>query len=180
VDLLQHDLTSPPARAVDLPLADQLAVLHQQHYLALVRAASVLVDSREAAEEVVQQAFLDVLRRGDPPGVDVAAYLRRAVVNGARDRLRRRRVRRLWVPPHQVSSPGPEDAVLLSEEHHRVLAALRQLPPRQREVLVLRHLSGLTEAETAAALGISISAAKSGHHKGIHTLRARMSEGGNS
>ncbi len=163
--------------ALDLTWAERLAVLHEQHYVALVRAAFVLVDSREAAEEVVQQAFLDVLRRGRLPVDDAAAYLRRAVLNGARDRLRRRRVRRLWVPPHEVPAPGPEDAVLLSDEHRRVLAALRVLPTRQREVLVLRHLSGLTEAETAAALGISVAAAKSSHHKGIRALRAQMSEG---
>jgi RNA polymerase sigma factor (sigma-70 family) len=168
VELLQTSATQDP-----------LAVLHEQHYVSLVRIAYVFVDSREAAEDVVQQAFLDVLRR-QPDLQHAPAYLRRAVVNGAKDRLRRRQVRRLWVPPHEPPAPGPEDAALLSEEHREVLAALRSLPTRQREVLVLRHLSGLTEAETAAALAITVSAAKSAHHKGIAALRARLSSEGPS
>jgi RNA polymerase sigma factor (sigma-70 family) len=164
VDLLQRDVTDREA----------LSVLHERHYLELVRLAFVLVDTREAAEEVVQQAFLDVLRRGSFAVDDAAAYLRRAVLNGAKDRLRRRRVRRLWVPLHDVPPAGPEDLALLSDEHRRAVTALKDLPLRQREVLVLRHLTGLSEAETATALGISISAAKSAHHKGISALRARL------
>ena len=143
MDLLRHEPTS-------IEGAGLLAVLHHRHYLDLVRVAVVMVDSRENAEDVVQQAFLDVLRRR-PALEDAPAYLRRAVVNGARDTLRRRRVRRLWIPPHEPDAAGPEEALLLREEHRAVLQQLRRLPDRQREVLVLRHLTGLLEAETAAA-----------------------------
>ncbi len=165
---------SSPYRALDAQTA--LTRLHAEHYAGLVRLATGLVDTTASAEEVVQQAYVDVLRRWERvrEADDVVSYLHRAVVNGARDRLRRRRTRRLAVLPHAVPEPGPEDGVLRREEHRAVLAELARLPPRQREVLVLRHLGGLSEAEAAAALGVTVSAAKSAAHRGIAALRERL------
>lgn len=174
VDTLRPPQAAPAYRGLDGNAA--LTVLHERHYAELVRIAVALVDTRTSAEDVVQQAYVDVLRRWEVVREvdDALAYLRRAVVNGARDRLRRRRTRRLAVWPHVVPEAGPEDDVVLAEEHRVVLAALAELPLRQREVLVLRHLSGLSEAGTAATLGISVSAAKSAAHRGIATLRDRL------
>jgi RNA polymerase sigma-70 factor (sigma-E family) len=169
--------TGAPYR--DLGAGAALTLLHERHYGELVRLATALLDQRASAEEVVQQAYVDVLRRWDTArrADDVVSYLRRAVVNGARDRLRRRRTRRLYVAPHAVPEPGPEDEYLRRDEHRAVLAALQALPGRQREVLVLRHLLGLSEAETAATLGISTSAAKSAAHRGIASLRTELENG---
>jgi RNA polymerase sigma-70 factor (sigma-E family) len=156
-----------------------LSVLHARHYRSLVRLAVALVDSESTAEEVVQDAFVNLLRRwSHVQDLSVAeGYLRRSVVNGARDRLRRRRVRRVLHVPEPVAPAGPDELVVLREEHREVLAALRRLPGRQREVLVLRHFAGLSEAETADALGITTSAAKSAAHKGIVALRAALNQG---
>jgi RNA polymerase sigma-70 factor (sigma-E family) len=160
--------------------SEALSVLHARHYASLVRLAVALVDSEATAEEVVQDAFVNTLRRWSQiEDVSVAeGYLRRAVVNGARDRLRRRRVRRVLHVPDPVAPAGPDELVVLREEHREVLAALRRLPWRQREVLVLRHYAGLSEAETADALGITAAAAKSAGHKGITALRTAMDTGG--
>lgn len=156
-----------------------MEALHARHYVALLRVAVALVDSDAAAEDVVQDAFLSVLRKWhtirEPELAEV--YLRRAVINGARDQLRRRRVRRLLHIPESVAPAGPEETVLLRDEHREVLTALQTLPTRQREVLVLRHLTGLSEAATAAALNISVAAAKSAAHKGTVNLRARLTSG---
>ncbi len=88
-------------------------------------------------------------------------YLRTAVVNGSRSVLRRRRTARDYVPPHQVNARSAESLVMLSAEHQAVVDALAALPPRQREVLVLRYYGGLSEAEIAEATGITRGTVKS-------------------
>ena len=152
---------------------DEIAQLHAEHYVPLVRLAVVLIDQKESAEEVVQDAFLATIRRWhqlrDPSAAQ--AYLRRAVVNGSRDRLRARRVRRAATAPEPGHIRSPEDQVLMLEEHRALITALRNLPQRQREVLVLRYFSDLTERETAQAVGISVGGVKSSAHRGMAELR---------
>lgn len=154
-------------------VVDEIAQLHAEHYVPLVRLAVVLIDQKESAEEVVQDAFLATIRRWhqlrDPSAAQ--AYLRRAVVNGSRDRLRARRVRRAAAAPEPGYIRSPEDQVLMLEEHRALITALRTLPQRQREVLVLRYFSDLTERETAQAVGISVGGVKSSAHRGMAELR---------
>ena len=143
-----------------------VAALFQAQRLPMVRLARLLVDDLETAEDVVQDAFTALHRKwGSIASRDAAlGYLRVCVVNGSRSVLRRRRT----VPVQPVAGRGPVDAataptrgLLLAEEHREVLDALRRLPTRQREVIVLRYWSELPEAEIAAALGISVGAVKS-------------------
>ncbi|MET9359508.1 SigE family RNA polymerase sigma factor [Streptomyces sp. NPDC006632] len=138
--------------------------LYHAHRLKMVRLAVMLVDDRAAAEDVVQDAFTALYRRHGEriEEIDNAlAYLRTAVVNASRSVLRRRRTARGYTPPHVPDAPSAEERVVLDEEHREVLAALGQLTPRRREVLVLRYWSDLTEAEIAATLGISRGSVKS-------------------
>lgn len=153
--------------------AEALAALHARSYVSLVRLAVALVDSQPSAEEIVQQAFVNVLgRRGRLPDLDsLEAYLRRAVVNGARDRLRHRRVRRAVGLPHEVPVASAEERAVGNDEQRRLLMALAELPTRQREVLVLRYFGDLSEASTADVLDISVGTVKSTAHKGIAALR---------
>lgn len=156
--------------------AQALAVLHARHYVSLVRLAVALVGSEASAEEVVQDAFVHVLRRWssirDLESTHI--YLRRSVVNGSRDRLRHRRVRRAAALPHAIAHGSAEERALLNEEQRQVLAGLAELPRRQREVLVLRYFGELTEAATAHTLGISVGSVKSSAHKGIAALRRSL------
>jgi RNA polymerase sigma-70 factor (sigma-E family) len=150
----------------------QLAELYAAHRLALVRMAVLLVDDLGAAEDVVQDAFASFAARGTAlrdPGAAVG-YLRISVVNGCRSALRRRRTARAYAPPHEVEPDGPDARAVLSEEHREVLAALDQLAPRQREVLVLRFWSGMTEAEIASALDISRGTVKSTASRALTAL----------
>lgn len=158
--------------------AQALAVLHARHYVSLVRLAVALVDSEASAEEVVQDAFVHVLRRWRSIRDLESAhtYLRRSVVNGARDRLRHRRVRRATALPHAVADGSAEERALLNDEQRQVLRGLADLPARQREVLVLRYFGELTEAATAETLGISIGSVKSTAHKGIAALRRSLAD----
>lgn len=152
--------------------------LYAAHRLALVRLAVLLVDDLASAEDVVQDAFAALARRPeavrDPSRA--LAYLRVSVVNTARSALRRRRTARAYAPPRDTGPPSPEESAVLAEEHREVIVALRRLAPRQREVLVLRYWSNLTEAEIAAALDISQGTVKSTASRALVALQKSLRE----
>ncbi len=154
-----------------------LVALYREHHRDLVRLATLLVDDQGSAEEAVQDAFVSMARRGAHGIDDPAAYLRTAVLNNARSALRRRRVRRrhLRSIDAPATGPGADHAVLADEDARLGLAALRGLSERQREVLVLRYWADLSEAEIAAALGISAGSVKTHAHRGTVAL-ARILE----
>ena len=158
-----------------------LAELYRTHHLQMVRLARLLVDDLASAEDVVQEAFLGMHRNRAALRDSGAAvgYLRRAVVNQSRSMLRRRRTVRahLKVAEPEIAPPADHE-VLLDEEHQEVLRAVDQLPPRQREVLVLRYWSDMSEAEIAAALGISKGTVKSQASRAMSALARIMAEGG--
>jgi RNA polymerase sigma-70 factor (sigma-E family) len=152
--------------------------LYRAHRLAMVRLASFLVDDRESAEDVVQDAFAGLHRRWHALDSDAAAlgYLRTSVVNTARSVLRRRRTVRKFPQPAAdwLTEPPADGRMMLAEEHAEVLAALKTLPTRQREVIVLRYWSELSEAEIAQTLGISIGAVKSSASRGRDAIAAKL------
>ena len=152
-----------------------VADLYAAHRLRLVRLATLLVDDQDSAEDVVQDVFSRLPRgwRPDDPS-KALPYLQRAVVNASRSVLRRRRTARLYVVPHEPDRAGPDSEVILAEEHREVLAALQQLPNRQREVLVLRYWSDLSEAEIATTLGISRGTVKSTASRALDALERAL------
>jgi RNA polymerase sigma-70 factor (sigma-E family) len=164
--------TSTPERTRPADLAD----LYAAHRLGLVRLAILLVDDLASAEDVVQDAFTAFAARGKDLRDPAAAlgYLRVSVVNGARSALRRRRTARAYVPPREVEPDRPDARAVLNEEHREVLAALDRLAPRQREVLVLRYWSGLSEAEIATTLGISRGSVKSTASRALTALQQHL------
>ncbi len=168
---------SPGGRA---PAADPAGVerLYRGQRLSMVRLALLLVDDRETAEDVAQDAFAALHRHWPALASEDAAlaYLRRCVVNGARSVLRRRRTVRRHPQPDEASltADSADRRVLLAEEHREVIAALRRLPTRQREVIVLRYWSELTEPQIAHALGISVGAVKSMASRGRAAIAATL------
>jgi RNA polymerase sigma-70 factor (sigma-E family) len=150
--------------------------LYERHYVRLVRLAVLLVGDVGRAEEIVQDAFVDLVERWRSirdPGA-AASYLRTCVANGARSHLRHRAVvnRQPVSKPSEVNSAEAE--ALVQIEHERVLSILSELPGRQREVLVLRYYGQLSEAEIADVLGISRGAVKSHNSRGLRSLRTAM------
>ncbi|MFN2606430.1 MAG: RNA polymerase sigma factor [Acidimicrobiales bacterium] len=150
-----------PAAARDELLVD----LFNRDRARLCRLATLLLSDPNRAEEVVQEAFLRTFTRWpglrDPARAD--AYVCRAVVNLCRSRLRRRTVERagnevVW---HRAQSgeraapAGAGDAALV------VLDALRALPPRQREAIVLHYFADLSGPDVADAMGCSVGTVKS-------------------
>ncbi|WP_329127147.1 RNA polymerase sigma factor [Streptomyces sp. NBC_01465] len=156
-----------------------LTELYRARRLDMVRLALFLVDDLHTAEDVVQDAFAAMCRtygtslRGlDDP----RAYLHTAVVNAARSVLRRRRTARSYTPPHQGHGPPVDEALLLAEEHRQVLAGLAQLTQRQREVLVLRYWSELTEAQIAQTLNLSRGTVKSTASRALDMLEKKLGD----
>ncbi|GAA0254146.1 SigE family RNA polymerase sigma factor [Cryptosporangium japonicum] len=175
------ELAWPPRRATAAPEASgpKLVELYHHRRLALVRLAVLLVDDLATAEDVVQDAFAAAYRRHGAAfsGVENPdAYLNTAVVNAARSVLRRRRTFRA-APPRFELSPATDEGVLLAEEHREVLAALRRLPRRQREVLVLRYWSDLSEAQIAETLDISRGTVKSTASRALAALEKLLEAG---
>jgi len=150
--------------------------LYRQHRMRLVRLALLLVDEPATAEDVVQEAFTGLHRNWSNLRDAQAAvgYLRTAVVNGSRSVLRRRKTARDYTPPHVANARSAESLAMLTAEHQAVVAALSQLPPRQREVLVLRYYGDLSEAEIAEATGISKGTVKSTASRALDALQKIM------
>lgn len=156
-----------------------VATLYAAHRLALVRMAVLLVDSTPAAEDVVHDAFVGLYRKqGSIRDPDAAiGYLRRSVLNGARDALRRRRTARAYLRVADAAyEPAADEGALLSEEHADVLTAVRQLPKRDQEVLLLRYWSELSEAEIAETLGVSRGTVKSTASRALDKLQQVLEE----
>ena len=155
---------------VDIPVArvvsgrgELVAELFDRQYLPLCRLASLLLSDRGRAEDVVQEAFLRTFsgwgRLHDPDRVD--AYVRRAVVNLCRSRLRRRSVEwrgneAVWHRQARSASPDGLDPSAVV-----VLDAVRGLPRRQREAVVLHYFADLTQADVARAMGCTEGSVKS-------------------
>jgi RNA polymerase sigma-70 factor (sigma-E family) len=159
--------------------ADRAVVeLYAEQYRALVRLAALLVRDTPTAEEVVQDAFVAMhggwqrLRDTEK----ALAYLRQAVVNRSRSVLRHRTVVDKNLQKAPPDMPSAEHGALVLLERSAVVAALRDLPDRQREAIVLRYYADLSEAEIATAMGISRGAVKSHTARGMTALRAALEQ----
>jgi RNA polymerase sigma-70 factor (sigma-E family) len=171
---LQDHAAAGPEPAADRAVAE----LYSLHYQSLVHLASLLVRDTATAEEVVQDSFVAMhggwqrLRDADK----ALAYLRQSVVNRSRSVLRHRTAAgsHLQQAPPDPPDAGPEARGLL--EQPAAAAALRGLPERQREAIVLRYYGGLPEGEIADAMGISRGAVRSHTARGLSALRAALDQ----
>ena len=155
---------------------DTLAELHAASYRKLVGLAAVLLGDHAEAEDVVQDAFVNVFRGWDRvrDTGQIDRYLRSAVLNGVRRRRRRLDPRnRLRALPAR-HAPGADESALADERHQTVLRHLWALPVRQRECLALRYYADLSEAEIAEALKISAGSVKTHVHRGMAALGELM------
>jgi RNA polymerase sigma-70 factor (sigma-E family) len=159
--------------------ADRAVIeLYSQHYRALVRLAALLVRDTPTAEEVVQDSFV-AMQGGWQRLRDTEkalAYLRQAVVNRSRSVLRHRTVVDKNLQKAPPDMPSAEHGALVLLERSAVVAALRGLPDRQREAIVLRYYADLSEAEIATAMGISRGAVKSHTARGMAALRNALEQ----
>jgi RNA polymerase sigma-70 factor (sigma-E family) len=156
----------------------QVTALYQAHALGLVRLAVLVVGDQQTAEDVVQDAFLGLYRRWSHlKDQDRAlAYARSSVLNGCR-MAHRAKSRRDKVPlPEQDDIESAEATALLGEANREVIAALRLLPARQREAVVLRYYLDLTEDQAAQAMRVSRGTVKSATSRGLAALGRLLKE----
>ncbi len=157
--------------------AGQVTALYQAYATGLVRLAMLMLADQHAAEDVVQDAFFGLYRRWGTltdPG-KALTYVRSSVLNGCRTVIRKRS-RRLPLSYLEPDAESAEALAMLGEEHREVLTALRRLPARQREAVVLRHCLGLPEDEVAQAMNISRGTVKSASSRGIASLARMLKE----
>ena len=153
-----------------------VTALYQAHALGLIRLAVIMLGDRPSAEDVVQEAFAGLYRRwrtlADPE--KALSYVRASVLNGARTALRRRARQ----PAGALDPPAEsaEAAALVSEEHRQVITAIRGLPARQREALILRYYLDLNEEEIARSMGISRGTVKSTTSRALAALGRILGE----
>lgn len=154
--------------------------LYAAHWHGLVRLAYLMVHDVTLAEDLVQDALIGVHQRWgrlrDPQAA--LGYVRRSVVNGARSSMRHQVVvdRHAQRTGAQESVVSAEHSAMEQVEHDAMLRALHQLSDKQREVLILRYYSDLSEADIADALEISRGAVKTHAHRGLAKLRTLLDE----
>jgi RNA polymerase sigma-70 factor (sigma-E family) len=163
--------------SVDTQGLDDFTDLFVGHYQQLLRLAALLLGDLPAAEDVVQEAFIRVHRvLGRGRVTDPLAYLRQTVVNLSRSDLRRRMVARRHAPKPMPDVASAEEGAYAALARREVVVALRALPARQREAVVLRYWADLTEAQTGRLMGISTGAVKAYTSRGLARLGQLLEE----
>jgi RNA polymerase sigma-70 factor (sigma-E family) len=174
------DAIALPASDRATPIdTDRLVVtLFEQEGQSLVRLARLFVDDRNAAEDLVQEAFIRLARSAHRiiDETKAAAYLRSIVLNLARDNNRRGLVSLRHHLPLDDARASTEDEIELREDQREVIEALRELPHRQRNALVLRYYEELGVDDIAAAMGISRNSVKTHLKRGLAALGLRLGE----
>lgn len=166
-------LGGSPAGGRQVGIDAEITALYCAHYRSLVRLATLLVHDIATAEEVVQDSFVAMhggwrrLRDSEK----ALSYLRQSVVNRSRSVLRHRVVVDRNAPKPPPDMPSAEHGAIALLERSAVIAALRTLPARQREALVLRFYGDMSEAQIAEAMEISKGAVKSHTARAMATLR---------
>ena len=157
-----------------------VAGLFAQEGRSLVRLARLFCDDRNAAEDLVQEAFIRLHRSADSiRELDRApAFLRSIVLNLARDHNRRglMSLRHRQADRAVESSRAEDDDSIADGDDRLVIEALRSLPARQRECLVLRFYAQMTEKEIASTVGISPNSVKTHCRRGLSSLESILED----
>lgn len=135
--------------------------LYLAHRVALINYATHLVGSREAAEDVVQEAFLKFVPVKGECTTSPTAYLFRIVRNLALDFRRRRQMERRWVdepPDWVIPSPAatPEQSALFCEELRQITLVLATMPDDVRIAVEMHRYGGYRMEDIATHLGVSV------------------------
>jgi RNA polymerase sigma-70 factor (sigma-E family) len=155
-------MTSGPSDTFDWAFAD----LYQLAYRVAYRILGDRGDAEDVAQEALARAAVRWARLADRP----EGWVSRVASNLAIDRIRRRR----RTPPRPIGPFGAVDPHI--GERGDLVTALRRLPRRQREVVVLRFLADMSEAQVAREIGCSVGAVKSHSSRGLAALRRTLTE----
>lgn len=155
--------------------SEGLHFLYVRYALDVHRFVNSLVKDHHEAEDITQNIFAKLMKainKYEPREVPFAAWIMRVARNAALDHLRARRA----VPTEEVRLTDSGQAQIGRERGRDLRHALEELPEDQREVLLLRHIAGLTPVEIATTLKKSESSVHGLHHRGRRTLRTKLVE----
>lgn len=162
------------------------AALVRPHLPAMLRLACAVSGSATDAEDIVQESLTALFRslRSFDENRPIAPWFARIVVNQARNNRRGRIRRRLLLEKASRSAPttvgtsaDTVELIMDPTDGGQVFTALKSLSPDDQSVLALRHLAGLTEAETAIALHIAVGTVKSRSARALQRLRSIVADG---
>lgn len=139
------------------------------------RHVESFVRDRHEAEDITQDVFIKLIRvigKYEPREVPFAAWILRVARNAALDHLRARRT----VPCEEVRLNDEAESQIAHQRGRDLRHALERLPTEQREVLVLRHIVGLSPVEIAEVLGKTESSVHGLHHRGRASFRSALEE----
>ncbi|MCL1587701.1 MAG: SigE family RNA polymerase sigma factor [Actinomycetia bacterium] len=155
-----------------------VAQMFDQQGVSLVRMARLFTDDRNAAEDLVQEAFIRLHKSTHRIASNdkAASYLRSIVINLARDHNRRglMSLRHQEAVPTGSTPDAPEDLLILDEEQADILNRVRALSPRQRDCIFLRFYLEMPDSEIADTLGISRNSVKTHFRRGLASLRSTI------
>lgn len=156
---------------------DAFAEVFAAHHHEALRLAYLLCGDAHRAEDAAAEAFTKMYRRWRRGGIDnPRAYVRRAVVNEVNSRFRRLALERREAGRRHGDDRGARSADEGIADRDEVLRALATLPVQQRTAVVLRYYTELSQAETAAAMGVAVGTVKSCVSRGLRRLRALLEE----
>lgn len=162
------------ARAQDGDM-EGLHFLYARYAEVVLRYVNSVVKNQHEAEDITQNVFLklvSVVHTYEPRGVPFIAWILRIARNAALDEMRARRA----IPCEEVPA-GNDDFQQISNERRTDLRwAFSQLPDEQRNVLILRHVQGLSPPEIASLLGKSESAIDGLHHRGRKSVQSTLKD----
>ncbi|MCU1395989.1 MAG: SigE family polymerase sigma factor [Ilumatobacteraceae bacterium] len=156
---------------------DGFATVFADHHAAVLKLAVLLSGDRHVADEITADVFARVLPKWRTGVIEnPLQYLRRAVVNEVRSRHRRRVHERRAIARYSSQIRAEGD---LTPETNRdpLVAALAELPVRQRTVVVLRYHDDVSEIEVARILGVSVGTVKTHSSRALAHLRRILEEG---
>lgn len=155
----------------------------QTHYQELAAFVRRKVGCRALAEDIIQETWLRLAAANVPMSIDnPRAYLYRAVDNLVTDRVRQDQSRARYLSgeplPEHLTDQGPDpERALDARQRLAILSrAVEELPPRCREVFVLRHFDELSQDEVAHRLGISVNMVQKHLRKGLEHCAMRLKE----
>ena len=166
---------------------DAFDALMARHYRGVYDLAYRMLGNAQDAADLTQEIFLRVYARLHTfrQGKSFLAWVRRIAANRCIDHLRRRRAPDASLEQrlesgvqHADTTPGgsPADALQMAEDSRRVLAAVQRLPAKQRAVLVLRHIQGMTLQEIADTLRVPVGTVKTLLFRGRHAVRGMVGD----
>jgi RNA polymerase sigma-70 factor (ECF subfamily) len=174
-------MTSTSSSSVDERLI--LTALSERHRASLQRYFERRVKNRVDAEDLIQEVFLRLARRGDFHSIKcIEGYLFEIAASVFHDRLRHRHSRAMDLHDEYRETHAPEDfspeRVLIGKESvGQVAKALRELPERVRVAFVLHRFEGLRHPEIARRLGVSVSAVEKYVIRALVYIKQRMDDG---